>query len=424
MVLEDFTASLSRFGHATTTFMEFQGCVQYMTKLVPAAGLVAALLLAMVPAASAHGAAPALPYLTRLLSDHSDDWLGVQDGHNLIALDAYATYNETLGGNTLVLRIIMDGGYAQANSAHPDLAEHVMFKVKGKDQNLAVHTEDNAKFEVEDGFQAVRGPYPQLKADGTPDGSRFFVEGLIAYRALGADVGDAATDWFVQGEAGDGDGDAMVQGYAPGYDEPACTVGGPVAGQCVAFNIGTYNLRAPDYYATLDVPSMLDLKAVTDTPFEVTVQNKVNATAQTVTLSSVAPTGMFVDFQQGDKTLPTASVDLPAGGKATIKATLHSKNASPGTFSLPIQVATNLGGRTLGSIQVMVPKPAGNDGMGMGGNATTPPPSTHPATGTPTTPPTSGTPATTTSKGSPGAPVWGTLALVAIAAYAARRRFQ
>src|ERR1041385_3949340 len=120
-------------------------------RLAPLA-LIASLLLSAVPA-SAHGAAPPADYLTRLLSDNSDDWLGVQDGHNVIALDAYPQYNDSLG-NVLVLRLILDGGYAKAGSTNPELAEHITFKANGKDQELAVHTEDNKEFAVELGFAA------------------------------------------------------------------------------------------------------------------------------------------------------------------------------------------------------------------------------------------------------------------------------
>lgn len=219
-------------------------------RAAPALAVAAALLLSAPPAA-AHGAAPPADYLARLLSDYSDDWTGAVDGHNVIALDGYTQWNESLGGDVVVLRLILDGGWARTSAATgtPELAEHVTFKANGKDQEYALHTEDNHEFSVELGFKAVRGPFPQPTADGTADGTRFFVEGLIPFGDLGVKAGDSLSGFFVQGEAGDAEADAMPQ-----YDVvPGGAV--PPASDDVHSDIGAWTLPGTDRYVKATAPS-------------------------------------------------------------------------------------------------------------------------------------------------------------------------
>jgi hypothetical protein len=246
-----------------------------MTKAARAASAlaVAAALLLSAPLAAAHGAAPPADYLTRLLSDYSDDWFGTVDGHNVIALDGYTQWNESLGGDVVVLRLILDGGWARTSAATgtPELAEHITFQANGKDQEYAIHTEDNQEFSAELGFKAVRGPFPQLTADGTQDGTRFFVEGLIPFGDLGVKAGDALGGFFVQGEAGDSEADAMPQ-----YDVvPGGTV--PSASDDVHSDVGTWTVPGTDRYVKTAVPSTLGAVPVSgDLVVNATFANQFN----------------------------------------------------------------------------------------------------------------------------------------------------
>jgi hypothetical protein len=360
-----------------------------MTKSLLAALAATLVLLAVPTPAAAHGAAPPPSYLTRLLSDHSDDWLGVQDGHNLIALDAYPAYNASLGGDVLVLRLVMDGGYARAGSSSPELAEHITFKAAGKEQELAIHTEDNQEFSSELGFQAVRGPFPQLAASGEPDGERFFVEGLVRLSALGVKAGDALTDFFVTGEAGDGEGDLMPQGLAPGYDDP----------MGVGFDIGTYTLPGVDTYAkatpALPAGATVPLAGTLAIPIE--VRNLVKDTAQTVT-ARASGSGLVATF--GSAAKADGSVDVPANGTGKLDLQVAQlPGGAPASATLTLEVTTSLGGHQVITLPLKAAQP--------------PPPATNT---------TAGTTSASTTKSSPAAGL-GIGAVLLAAAVVARRRW-
>jgi hypothetical protein len=298
-------------------------------------------VLSMAVPASAHGAAPALPYMTRLLADYNDDWLGVQDGHNLVALDAYPQYNATLG-DVLVLRLIMNGGWAPQSAATgtPALAEHVTFKANGQDKEFAFTTEDNLAFASEVGFDAVRGPFPQMDAAGAPDGERFFVEGLATFASLAVKPGDALSDWLVTGEAGDSEGDVMPQGQAPGVPE---TCGGALA--CVAYDIGSYTLPGLDAYATASAPATIPrVPAVGEATFNLTIANLVNSTAQSVMVMAMGE-GVAVSFD-GVPVSADAMGMLDLQGSASGSLQVHVARLAP--FTGGNHTGNHTGNRTAG----------------------------------------------------------------------------
>jgi hypothetical protein len=308
-----------------------------MTKAAPAASALglAALLLLSVPPAAAHGAAPPADYLARLLSDYSDDWFGVADGHNVIALDGYTQWNESLGGDVVVLRLVLDGGWARTSAATgtPELAEHVTFQAKGVDKEYAIRTEDNQAFEAELGFKAVRGPFPQLTADGTQDGTRFFVEGLAPFADLGIQAGDALSGFFVQGEAGDGEGDAMPQyDLAPGGAVPA-------ASDDVHSDVGSWAVPGTDRYvkSTLGaVPGPVPRSG--DLAVGVSFANAFNE-SQSVMAMAYAGDGLLAGFGGA----PSTNVSMGMLDLAALKSgslSLHVARASPAPAASNSSAAT------------------------------------------------------------------------------------
>lgn len=353
-----------------------------MTKAARAASALAlaAALLLSAPPASAHGAAPPADYLTRLLSDYSDDWFGTVDGHNVIALDGYTQWNESLGGDVVVLRLIMDGGWARTSAATgtPELAEHVTFKANGVDQEYAIHTEDNQAFSAELGFKAVRGPYPQLTADGTPDGARFFVEGLIPFADLGVKAGDPLSDFFVQGEAGDGEGDAMPQ-----YDVvPGGTV--PSAADDVHSDVGTWAVPGTDRYVKAAAAAPAAPVPLTgDLVVNVTLANAFNESQSVMAMAY--GDGVLVGFgaaasannsmgmldlaalKSGALALHVARATTPATAANGTGAThAHNATAAPATTqgTVRLVITSSLGGHQVLPLDLAIeqpPAPATNE---------------------------------------------------------------
>ena len=356
-----------------------------MTKSLLAALALLSLLAAAVPAATAHGAAPPMDYVTRILSDYSDDWLSFssngqavapKDGHNLIALDAYPQWNASLGGDVVVFRLVMDGGW-MTGSSKPELAEHITFKANGKDQELAIHTEDNAAFTSELGFKAVRGPFVQTTADrSTADGSRFYVEGLMPFSELGIKAGDSLSGFFVQGEAGDGEGDAMPQ------DDLAVAGTPDATGDSVHFDIGSWVVPAPSRYVTASAAAPKGpVPAAGDLAVDVTVGNAFNESQSVMAMAY--GDSVWTSFQ-GAPAGNTSMAMLDLAGLKSGTLTLHLARATgPGAAAMPgmamadtgapapqhggvsLVLTSNLGGRTVLplDLQVAQPTPAANATM-------------------------------------------------------------
>jgi hypothetical protein len=337
-----------------------------MTKPSPAvcrAVLLGLLLLGLAVPASAHAAAPPASYLTRVLADYNDDWLGVQDGHDLVALDAYAAYDVASGGDSLVLRLILSGGYAQVGSANPELSESITFTAGGQAHEVTVSTSDNVAFTATGA--TLRGPFPQLTADGEPDGARFYVEALVPFSALGVQAGDAATGFFVTGRAGETDADLMPQGAAPGYPDPLGT----------GFAIDSYTLPSPAGFVTVAVADAEPVvPAAGELQLEVDLTNLVPDTAQTVTVS-LQGDGVLAGFAAGPSaTSANASIDLAAGGAETTTLFLarehheetdaqghgHGNATAPAHAAnqLTIEVWTDLGGHQVLTVSLHVEQPA------------------------------------------------------------------
>jgi hypothetical protein len=317
-----------------------------------------AALLSATPAA-AHGAPSARSYETRLLSDYSDDWPGTQDGHNLIALDAHEEYNATLADNVLVLRLWWSGGWVDTAPA-PDptpkeaLRDEVLFTSRGRAYSFNFTTADNLVFGGT--FDAVHQPVPVLKDDGTQDSGRFTVEGLVTFSHLGLRAGDRLTGWAVHGFAGTAAGDNMPQGTVA--QEPVDPMG-------IAFNIGTFALSDPDYYAALSTPQMAGAEpGDAHAHFDVVVENMLPDDAQAVRLVFTIPEGVEMTFVPsfGSSLLDGVAANLTGGGNVTVHVTAHLEDATPGVYVVNISAKTSLGGRTLHQMVLNVPDPRTGEG--------------------------------------------------------------
>lgn len=297
-----------------------------------------------MPSSAAHAAPDPPEWMTRLLHDFNDDWGGddgqglTRDGHDIFALDLQEAYNATLGGNVLVFRLSLNFGY-NADATKPELKEVLTFKAKGQAVAKEFRTSDNQKFQGT--FDAVSGPFPMLKSDGTRDGGRFYVEGALKYDTLGLKVGDKISDFFVQGYAGTQAADHMVGGYTVGAQkvetEPPSEQSSPTS-----YRRNEYPLQGPVMYLRSEMrPTTLESSPGKNQTITWSITNTLGK-EQAFTLTTKAPAGVTVTlhgpkFNQG-------SFKLAAGLTSTVHAYV-TPDESAASGPLEFSVVTNLGGK-------------------------------------------------------------------------------
>lgn len=321
-----------------------------MQRLLVAAATVA-LLLAAIPAGQAHAAPDPPDYMTRLLHDYNDDWGGDQagsrDGHDIMALDLQEAYNATMGQNVLVFRLTMNFGYT--GSQRPELREVFTFQAKGSQVSKEFKTTDNQKFTGT--FDAVNGPYHALTADGSRDGTRFYLEGIMKYSTLSVNVGDKISNFFVQGYAGPDKRDHMVGGFTFGgqtVDQPPPEE----QSQPASYKRQDVALAGPTQYATLKAdPVEAAAETGDNTTITLTVKNKLSR-PQTITLDATKPQGVSIAFHGDAYRKDRLTFAVASRQEATVHAYLSA--AGPVSGTVEVLLSTDLGGRVTHGIAYTV----------------------------------------------------------------------
>ncbi|MCA1810865.1 MAG: hypothetical protein LC623_02515, partial [Halobacteriales archaeon] len=199
---------------------------------VPTLLCACALLAALAPAASAHGApAPPEPF-TRLLADYSDDCGPTQslndcrNGDDLIALDVQEVQD------FLVFRFVLDKGRPSSGSPVTDV---LTLSGPAGSRTLSVRTTDDSTFTNAGGFDSVEG------AKAIQDGTRFAVLGKVRLSSLGVGVGDKLSGFAMRSDVGGKAGDTLP-GLCSNTVTP-CT-GGDAS---TVYTKPDYTLRGPSY---------------------------------------------------------------------------------------------------------------------------------------------------------------------------------
>jgi MYXO-CTERM domain-containing protein len=175
--------------------------------------LAIALLIAAVPAASAHGAPGVREIDERILIDgtapNGTDYgafpeqapLFYEGGHDLLVLDIREARNSTTGEPILLFRLINQGG----DPARGELLDILHFTVNDEELIVLFRTTDNRVYTGEgfDVFQTL----------DVGDDHVTGAEGGLYFTTLGLEVGDTLRDIWVEGRVGDAAADHMPGGY-------------------------------------------------------------------------------------------------------------------------------------------------------------------------------------------------------------------
>lgn len=294
--------------------------------------LLLASCLLLAATASAHTAAPPRSHEARLLHDCNDDYYGSdafggQDGHELHALDVFEAWDEALG-NIVTFRLTLAG----EGPGTIDLS----LKAGSASKTYQWSTTGAAWSGT---FDEVEGPFQAKRADGTPDGDRLVLHGIVKQSKLGSD-GTRLTDYVVQSSVDGDDADAM-----PGYD-------GGITGSCSdEFQRPDYRLAGPIQYADLTLErSSVTLDVDQEVFLQVTATNKLRDQAQRVTISPTAEAGVDVEMHNPDTNAYDDELTLDlnkkdGGGDAKIAhvAITGTEPGSEGTVT--VEVTTSAGGR-------------------------------------------------------------------------------
>lgn len=328
-----------------------------MTNPLRGAGLAAALfalIAASAPAADGHGAPPPPKYMTRLLHDCNDDYfqgdaVAAKDGHDLIALDLREAFDKALDRDVLIFRLVMNGGFG--GNGNPTLKDEVRFSVGGATKTYRFTTTDNKAFSGT--FDRIDGPAPSLTAEGTPDGQRFYVEGVLTLATVGATAGQRLEGYRVDSYV-----DAQVRDYMPGTYKTEAGADAPDAVACpdggsqTKYASGPYTIRGPIQYvkAVLEPGSMVLAPGTAQTG-TVRVTNLVGDRPQDVVATALDPPGIAHRFHSSssDSYSPRFEGTVPKGGALDIHVELNSTSEGK-TDAVPITVTTNLGGRVVLSL--------------------------------------------------------------------------
>ncbi|HLF15981.1 MAG TPA: hypothetical protein VI796_00910 [Candidatus Thermoplasmatota archaeon] len=304
------------------------------------AALVAALLLLAVPAAFAHPAPQPREYEARLLHDCVDDYFGGdaagQGSHDVIAVDVSEGRDAALG-DVLVFRLLLNGGSPSASAAVKDT---LTFDAKGESRSFEASTTDNQAFTTT--FDRVDGPFEIAKDDGTDDGTRFAIEGVVRASAVGVAAGDRISSFRFDSFRGATRGDFMPGTFdsavGPVPDSVGCSQGGNTERP-------DYTLRGPSYYLSLaGDPASVEAEVGTEAVLQVTLRNRLQGTGQQVAFA-LSPTGVarFHDPTTGAVS-DTLDLAVAANGQKIVHIVLESSTPSEGV--LRVSATSGLGGAT------------------------------------------------------------------------------
>ncbi len=351
---------------------------------------LAALAVAALPSASAHGAPTPVDFMARLLADDNDDCGAHGDPNpagscrgsdDLIALDVQEKANGE--ATTLVFRFWLDKG-----TTFP-VTNTLTFQAGGAAKSFAIKTTNGQSYTVESGFDAVAAP------KSVNDGTRSTVDASVDAAKVGA-IGTKLTSIKVESKSGSNLGDYMPGGCRNNLGECSGT------DQETRYSTD-YTLRGPAYYAKMDAPTTpIRVPAGGDSQLtQITLTNSLSKSAQTLTLTLTGANGVSGGFHAGEPTsasqyTSTKQVALQGKQQTVLHLRLHGDTIdAAGTLTLTL--TTDLGGRVVAQIPYEV-VPSGS------------------ATDLPTT---ASSPATS-SKGSPAAAA--PLVALGLLAIALRRR--
>lgn len=309
-------------------------------------------LLAVVLAASAHahGAAPPPDQYKRELADCVDDWFGSDGGgassagYDMHALDVRELWDPALG-NAIAFRII-------ANGVGP-VEMDVQSTLAGETRHLRMTTQNGETWASGD-FARLIGPQQAGYADGTPDGPRFTIEGIVALSALGVSVGGSIADFRVEsnvnGEPADG---------IPGYHTDALFPGQCESGDGAPFNPqAAFRLRGPVQYAAMpdaDANCVDDAGAWPTQSLlpgferfvDVWVCNQLRDQAQEFTLTVAPRDGFTLRFHEPGTGAysDTATLAVPKGETRLVHLAVTADAGAAGSGFFDVTLDTDLGGR-------------------------------------------------------------------------------
>lgn len=270
--------------------------------------ILSLLLVAAGPLADAHAAPDPRDFETRALHDHNDDAavvLAGQHGFDSIALDVREGRLPDSGDPALILRLILNGGCDEtAPGDCGTLTQTVRFQADGTDHEVT--------FESPDGGASFTGSADHyVQPTSINDGTRFAVEGWVAFAALDIGAGATLSDFFVDAT------DAMPQGAVPGAPDPTGA----------AYDIGEYTLAEPVQYVTLATDTTaLDLHPDERDGVDLLLQNTITL-EQEVALKVTADEGITASFLLEDAAAGETNLSL----------------APDATQSLPLQVTAGAG---------------------------------------------------------------------------------
>lgn len=278
----------------------------------------------LVPLADAHAAPDPREFEVRLLHDYSDDFpLGTTGGpgFDAIALDAREAYLD--GEAALVLRLILNGGCPDGSPDCPELTHTIQFTANGTAHEYDVTSSDGGATFTGD---AARYDGPR----GINDGNRFAVDVWIPFAELGVSAGSVLSDWFVVGDIGGVPGDDMPEGLVPMQPEA----------EPVAFDIGEYAVRAPDYYLSLDAAvTSLELKPDATESVSLSISNLVDL-EQEVTFNVSTDEGLTATLLDDGGTEVTTQALAP---RFNGSLALDVQAAEGADGFVTVQAATGLG---------------------------------------------------------------------------------
>ncbi len=333
-------------------------------------------LLALAPAASAHGPPDVRAQDFRLLADHSDDFCddsalnGCDGPHDLVGLDVREGHDPARG-DMVYFRLTVNGG----SGARTD---KLTVQVNGQAKSFEFKTSDDQAF-TGTGFDVVTSG-PTATPSGSTDGERVTVEGGVKLSALGG-LGVKLSGYTVESTKGGTRGDVMpgcyysplTQTLVPDND-PGCTDGDAESSTPFARTSG-YVLQGPSYYVTVTLPAKATVPADGETVVDVGLANALKSakwdTRQSAALTVEGADGFTATWVGANGAEPAVE-DLAKGGTATAELRLRGDGHAAATGTLTITVTTSLGGRSVHTLpyEITAASPADGGGDGTGGDAT------------------------------------------------------
>jgi hypothetical protein len=257
-----------------------------------------------------------------------------------LALDVYEVWDPFYGEPMMVFALTLDGGCNPLLLLTPceDLKEEITFTAKGLEKNLTFVTDDNVTW---------TGNMDRYSGAEPADGTTFIVAGQIRFSRLGIAPGDALTDWYVRGYAGETEADRMPQGLWPGIPDPLEA----------AYAADEYIARFPDYYgalafasASVDLSSNPNVKSIV----KLTVSNPLQDD-QDFALDALALAGVEARFVDPADDEEKVGIDITVPGNDSVEISVALYGKTPGAGGdLTVRALTSMGGVNFDSIRVEV----------------------------------------------------------------------